>query len=175
MKSLTTIQKTFRVFQILTKIAMVFSFVGAGLAAVAIACGMVWQNGGTVIGADMNMLFDLTETSELREMIGVLAVDMVILIMDGIILAHALHYFKVEQADGTPFTYHGSVLIRKQGIRTIVLQLVAGSVAAALGVIYELPRSFDNWDSAWGVTMGVGMILLSLIFKYGADLEEKVK
>ena len=39
MKSLQTIQKTFRVFQILTKIAMILSFVWAGLALLGMLCG----------------------------------------------------------------------------------------------------------------------------------------
>ena len=41
MKSLQTIQKTFRVFQVLTKIAMILSFVWAGFAALGLLCGIV--------------------------------------------------------------------------------------------------------------------------------------
>ena len=48
MKSLQTIQKTFRVFQILTKIAFVFSIVGAAICAVGVLCAAVWYNGGQV-------------------------------------------------------------------------------------------------------------------------------
>lgn len=38
MKSLETIQKTFRVFQILAKVFMILSFVWAGLSALGLAC-----------------------------------------------------------------------------------------------------------------------------------------
>ena len=48
MKTLQTIQKTFRVFQILTKIAFVFSIVGAAICAVGVLCAAVWYNGGQV-------------------------------------------------------------------------------------------------------------------------------
>ena len=41
MKSLQTIQKTFRVFQILSKIAMIRSFIWAGMAALGLLCAMV--------------------------------------------------------------------------------------------------------------------------------------
>lgn len=41
MKSLQTIQKTFRIFQTLTKVMMVLSFVWAGLAALGLLCGVV--------------------------------------------------------------------------------------------------------------------------------------
>ena len=48
MKTLQTIQKTFRVFQILAKIAFVFSIVGASVCALGAACAMTWSGGGHV-------------------------------------------------------------------------------------------------------------------------------
>lgn len=48
MKTLQTIQKTFRVFQILAKIAFVFSIVGASICALGALCATVWYNGGHV-------------------------------------------------------------------------------------------------------------------------------
>ena len=56
MKSLQTIQKTFHVFETLTKIAMILSFVWAGLAALGVLCGIVWYHGGVVVGADRELL-----------------------------------------------------------------------------------------------------------------------
>ena len=47
MKTLQTIQKTFQVFQILTKIAMIFSYVWAGLATLGLLCALVWYGSGT--------------------------------------------------------------------------------------------------------------------------------
>ncbi|MCI6434335.1 MAG: hypothetical protein MR828_06180, partial [Clostridiales bacterium] len=86
MKSLQTIQKTFRVFQVLTKIAMILSFVWAGLAALGLLCGIVWYNGGTVVGADQEMMFSLTVTGGLSEMICVLLVDTILALTDGTLL-----------------------------------------------------------------------------------------
>lgn len=51
MKSLETIQKTFNVFKILSRVAMIVSFVVVGISLLGISCAMVWENGGTVIGA----------------------------------------------------------------------------------------------------------------------------
>ena len=48
MKTLQTIQKTFRVFQILAKIAFVFSVIGASFCAVGALCAVVWYTGGQV-------------------------------------------------------------------------------------------------------------------------------
>lgn len=174
MKSLQTIQKTFRVFQILTKIAMILSFVWAGLAALGILCGTVWYYGGTVIGADRELLYVLTETGGLREMIGVLLADTIFALTDGVLFAFALGYFRAEQADGTPFTKRGAGLIKRLGIRTIVLPLVAAILASIVSAIFHLPQNAGNdWGNLPGVSMGIALILTSLIFRYGAELEEK--
>ena len=57
MKSLQTIQKTFHVFQTLSKIVMILSFVWAGLAALGLACGIVWYSGGNLVGANKEVLY----------------------------------------------------------------------------------------------------------------------
>ena len=113
MKSLQTIQKTFRVFQNLTKIAMILSFVWAGLALLGMLCGAVWYGGGTVVGIGQAQLYSLTKTGGLIQMIAVLLTDAILALTDGTLLAFALAYFKAEQADGTPFTYGGAEQIKR--------------------------------------------------------------
>lgn len=172
MKSLQTIQKTFRVFQILTKIAMILSFVWAGLAALGLLCGAVWYHGGIVVGAERELLYTLTETGGLTELIGVLLTDTIFALTDGVLLAFALGYFTAEQADGTPFTKRGADRILHLGIRTIVLPLVAVILAAIVCAIFDLPQNAGgDWGNLTSVSMGIVLILASLIFRYGAELE----
>ena len=173
MKSLQTIQKTFRVFLILSKIAMILSFIWAGMAALGLLCAMVWLNGGTVFGADQELIYRMTVTGSLTEMIGVLLVDMILTLTDGTLLAFALAYFKAEQAAGTPFTYEGAEQIKRLGIRTIVLPLVAAIVAAVIYAVFELPHGSVEWSNLTSLGMGIVLILASLIFRYGAELEEQ--
>lgn len=173
MKSLQTVQKTFRVFQILTKIAMILSFVWAGLAALGLLCAVVWYYGGAMVGAEQPMLYALTRTGGVTEMIGALLTDIIFALTDGILLALALNYFRAEQADGTPFTKRGTQKIRALGIRTIVLPLVATILAAVVCAVLGLPLDGSDWGNLTSVTMGIALILASLVFRYGADLEEK--
>ena len=165
MKSLQTIQKTFRVFQTLSKIAMILSFVWAGLAVLGLVCA--------IVGADSELLYSLTVTGGLAEMIAVLLTDAIFALTDGILLVFALRYFKTEQADGTPFTKHGAEQIKKLGIWTIVLPLVAAVLAA---LIYEfsglLQNASDDWSNLNSLSLGIVLILASMIFRYGAELEE---
>ena len=172
MKSLQTIQKTFRVFQTLSKIAMILSFVWAGLAALGLLCGKVWYSGGNVFGASQELLYSLTVTGGLTEMIGVLLVDMILALTDGTLLVFALRYFKLEQADGTPFTQHGADRVLRLGILTIVLPLVAAILSALVCEFLTLPQdAVRDWGNLGSLTMGIVLILVSLIFRYGAELE----
>ena len=174
MKSLQTIQKTFRVLQNLTKIAMILSFVWAGLALLGMLCGAVWYGGGTVVGIGQAQLYSLTKTGGLIQMIAVLLTDAILALTDGTLLAFALAYFKAEQAVGTPFTHEGADAIRRLGIRNIVLPLVAVIVISAIFVTFGLPQPAGNdWSNLSSVSTGIVLILASPIFRYGADLEEE--
>ena len=107
-------------------------------------------------------------------MIGVLLVDLILALTDGILLVFALRYFKAEQADGTPFTHRGAEQILHLGILTIVLPLVEAIVSAILYEIFALPQdAVSDWGNLNSLTMGIMLILASLIFRYGAELEEK--
>lgn len=172
MKSLQTIQKIFHVFEILTKIAMILSFVWAGLAALGLLCGTVWYHGG-MVDADRELLYSLTVTSGLTEMIGVLLTDTIWALTDGVLLIFALRYFRAEQADGTPFTKRGAEQIKRLGIRTIALPLVAAILTAVVRELFGLLQNAGaDWGNLSGLTMGIVLILASLVFRYGAELEE---
>lgn len=174
MKSLETVQKTFRVFQTLTKIAMILSFVWAGLAALGLLCGIVWNGGGAVIGADRELLYTLTETNGLAQLIAVLLGETIMALTDGTLLAFAYGYFKAEQADGTPFTHSGADQIKRLGIRTIVLPLVAVIVIAVVFAVFDVPQpAGSDWSNLSSVSTGIVLILAGILFRYGADLEEK--
>ena len=174
MKSLQTIQKTFRVFQTLTKIAMIFSYVWAGLAALGLLCALVWRSGGSVYGGDWTLLYTLTETGGLTEMTAVLCVDAVSALLSAILLTFAYLYLKAEQADGTPFTRGGADKILRLGVQAIVLSVVNASLTEAVFIASDL-SAYANADrgNLSGVTLGITLILASLIFRYGAELEEK--
>lgn len=174
MKSLQTIQKTFGVFQVLTKIAMILCFVWAGLALVGMLCGIVWLNGGNVVGADPALLTSLTETNGLLEMTGLLLAETIMALTDATLLAFAFQYLRREQSDGTPFTTQGADQIRRLGIRTIVLPLVAAILIAVIYGVFDLPQNAaHDWSNSSSVATGITLILASLIFRYGAELEGK--
>lgn len=174
MKHLETIQKTFKVFKTLSKVAMTLSFVACGLAGIGLLCGIVWYNGGKVYGADMEAMIRLTEATGLYQMISALLSDAVFALTDGILFLFAWRYFKAEQADGTPFTHSGADQIRSLGIKTIVMPLVAVIISAVIYGCFDMKQPAD-WSNAVSVVLGIVLILASLVFHYGAELEMQAK
>ena len=172
MKSLQTVQKTFRVFQVLTKIAFIFSVVGASICAVGALCAVTWYNGGEVFSLFGEPVTIFASGKGLNQTLAVLLSDLVYLTADAILLAFAGRYFKAEQAEGTPFTENGANLIRKLGICCIWMPIVAIVIASVITVCLGVEQSGDVSNLPSLIT-GVVLILASLIFRYGAELEER--
>lgn len=172
MESLTRIQKTFDVFKTLAKIAMILSLVWGVLALLGAASGMVWKYGGTVIGADLEVLQELTHTAALDEMIARLFSDAVFAFTDLTLFGFAYAYFKKEQEDGTPFTQTGADAIKKLGIKIIVLPLVAIIIAQVIFECFGVD-THEDWGNGGSVMLGIMLILVSMVFRYGAELEKK--
>ena len=105
---------------------------------------------------------------------GILLTDTVLALTDGILFTFALRYFKAEQADGTPFTHSGAEQIKRLGILTVALPLAAVILSAIVCAVFGLPHDAagDRGDLTSAAT-GIVLILASLIFRYGAELEEK--
>ena len=172
MNSLAAIQKTFRVFSVLSKVAMILSFVWAGLTALGLLCGIVWYSGGGAVMAGRETLLYLTAANSLSQMMGVLLTDLVFALTDGVLFLLAFRYFRQEQEDGTPFTRDGAEQIRNLGIWTIALPLAAVVLSAAFREVFGVSRAGD-WDNQFSIALGIVLILASLIFRCGAEQGER--
>lgn len=174
MNSLDTLQKTFRVFKIISKVAMILSFVWAGPTVLGLLCGIAWYSGGSVIGASQETLQYLTAADSLDRMMGVLLSDLVFALTDGTLFLLAFRYFKQEQADGTPFTQEGAEQVKRLGIRTIVLPLVAVILSALFYEVFDVSQAaLPDGSNLSSISLGIALILASLVFCYGAELEGK--
>lgn len=165
MKSLQTIQKTYHVFEILLRIGMIAAFIWAAISAAGVICAIAWRDSVTA------MLQELTGISGTFEIIGSLLCSLIAALADGILCLLALRYVKAEQADGTPFTLSGAQQLKRLGIQTIVIPLVAQILSA---VVYEIfAVTFQpEWFDGGSIIIGVVLILVALVFRYGAELEE---
>ena len=145
---------------------------GASICAVGALCAVTWYNGGEVFSLFGEPVTIFASGKGLNQTLAVLLSDLVYLTADAILLAFAGRYFKAEQAEGTPFTENGANLIRKLGIRCIWMPIVAIVIASVITVGLGVEQSGDVSNLPSLIT-GVVLILASLIFRYGAELEER--
>ena len=172
MESLQTIQKVYHVFQILAKIAFIFCIIGASFCAVGALCSVAWYSGGQVFSLFGDPIIFYEGKESLSQIMAMLLSNMVYLITDAILLGIAGQYFKMEQAEGTPFTENGANLIKKLGIHCIWMPIVSIAIASIITVCLGAEGSSDI-SNLPSVITGVVLILASLIFRYGAELEKK--
>lgn len=171
MKTLESIQKTYKVFETLAKIAMILSFIWAGTILIGVLGGIVWQSGGNIVGVPVEYALKLTQTGAVLQMIGVLLGDFVSALTEGLLFLFAHRYFKQELADGTPFTMAGAEQVKSLGIKTIVMPLVAIIISAVIYECFGVTHP-GNWDNGTAVVLGIALILFSLILRHGAELRE---
>ena len=173
MKTLETIQKIFKVFEVITKVAEILCIVGASLCALTASCAVVWHNGGRVFSFWGTPIEPFFEGNLLTTYVKLLALTFTIT-ADAILLGFAHHYLKHEQEDGTPFTEKGAQRLKKLGIRCIYIPIIAFSVSAAIAT-WQGVTNLDIGGNLPSTVFGIGLILVSLVFRYGAELEESMQ
>lgn len=171
MSNLEKIQKGMRVLQILSKIILIFAIVGVALASI----------GATLVATDVaNMenqfLHFISVTAEMSkgQLVGTLIAAAVSLLFGGVITAFVYRYFTAELKEGTPFTDAGADRIKRLGIMEIVLSVISMGIVDG---IYEKIglTEWNRFDDAGSITFGICLILLSMVVRYGAELEQRVK
>lgn len=170
MNSLDKIQKIIKVFRILAKIAMIFAYVATGLLLIT---AILFANNSTyqlMASSAPEAFADVDRNQTVAELL----CDFVVCLTDALLLTFGQLYMKHELEDGTPFTTRGANEIRGLGIRIIILPLVAIAIISALCATFNttLPDTLSNELS---VSFGIVLIIISIIFRYGAELESKVK
>ena len=174
MEQLQKIQKTFHIFEILTKIAYIFSIVGAVFCAVGALCALCYLSGGQVFSLFGEPITIFSTTRTMSETLAIMLADFVIITVEAILLSFALRYLKAEQAAGTPFTEAGADMLKKLGIRCIWMPIVAMVLASVIGVCYNV-ENIGSDSNLPSLATGVVLIIASMIFRYGAALEEKCR
>ena len=167
---LQNIQKTFRVFYTLIRVAKVLCIVGASLCAVGALCITVASRGGQVFGLFGEPVNVFAGTPDPNRMNAQLWAALIQLVAKAILLALAERYFKMEQAEGTPFTEQGADRLKQLGLCCIWISIVATVLAAVIAALQGAADAATIGNSAEVIT-GIVLILASMIFRYGAQLE----
>ncbi len=172
-KTLKTIQTISKVGKILSKIAFICGIVSFALC----FFGLISLG----LGAETLKIGGVTVHSIIEENAGLstaaiyvsIAVAMVTVAADTVIAKLFERYFALELSDGTPFTFNGAKRLQKLGIFLIIIPLIANIIAStiySIGLETVTDLQSMNLDYTGGIGMGLALLFVSLIFKYGAEL-----
>ena len=178
MKSLNIIQTMAKVAQVISNVIFVCAIVGLCLC-VGAAVGFAFGFDGFRLG-DVNVrgLLQIQEGMSQGTVIAGLVKGILYCIGSIVLAKLSLRYFKGELEVGTPFTADGAKQLQQLGILTAVLsvatQIVLAIVYAVLEKLYP-GEVFAEIDLGVALTIGLAMIVISQICKYGSQLNQPVK
>ncbi len=164
-ENLRKVQKICHVLEVIYRVFTIICLVG-------LVCCIVGVVALSICSFFPNAKSFIVEKSDrgFIQLIGLCLTGFVISLAHFIVLKAHRDYFAMVQKVGTPFTMDGARSFRTLGIMNIVVPLVTIVVSAIIGVIFSCAGDV-RLDFEFGV--GIAMILLSFVFAYGAELEEK--
>lgn len=96
------------------------------------------------------------------------------LLFGGILAAFAWRYFTAELKEGTPFSDAGADRVKQLGILTIALSVISTWIMEGIYEKINLTE-WNRFDDAGSITFGICLILIAMVIRYGAELEQKIK
>jgi len=175
--SLTTIQKLAKFARVLCRIAFVFSLIGAIGCLIGIIClGAGWYGSIQLGNITLHSIIEKSTEMSIGSMYASMAVGFILSLGEVFLSKLSENYFRHELAAGTPFTLEGAAELKKLGILTICIPIVAMALA---GISYTVINShFENVmdmhiDSYASVGLGIAFLIVSLLCRYGAELKQK--
>ena len=170
---LQSIQKIFRVFYTLVRVAKTLCIVGVSLCAVGALCMTAASHGGQIFGLFGEPIDIFAGTTAPNRLNAELWAAFIRLAAKAILLGLAQSYLKTEQTDGTPFTVQGADRLKLLGIRCIWISIVSAVLAAVTAALLGAADAGMIGNGTEVIT-GIVLILASMIFRYGAELEQEV-
>lgn len=177
--TLKTIQVISKIAKIISKIGFIFCIVGASMCFCGIFAAAIGTDNIISIGnVTIKGIFENNSEISMNSIYAGMVVSCIMCIIGAILCKFSELYFKHELDDGTPFTIKGAMEIRRLGILNIALSL--GGVILT-SIIHEIMSHFMsdiealNLDVGSSVDIGIMFIIMSLIFKYGAEIISEKK
>lgn len=176
-KDLKTIQKIAKACKVISKIIWICCIVNIVSSLVGIIILAKGADEAIKIGGVSLYGIISSETGMTRgTMYAAMAAGIITYIGSLIPAIYAERYFKNELKAGTPFTYSGAKELKSLAILTIVIPLastvLAGLAISAIGS--KLGTASDiSPDNYLSLGLGIGLLIMSVIFRYGAGLEAR--
>lgn len=171
LKIIQTVSKVGKVISKIVYICCIIGFCGCVIGIIAFACGAQILKFG---GASIEEWLEKSQTNS-ASVYNAMVVGLVMCSAETVLAKFGEHYFIRELADGTPFNLGGAKELMRLGILTIAIPLGAVILSAIIQGIFKacapevVKVELGNYVS---VSMGLVLLLTSLICKYGAEITE---
>lgn len=171
LKIIQTISKVGKIISKIVYICCIIGFCGCAIGIIAFACGAQILKFG---GASIEEWLEKSQTNS-ASVYNAMVVGLVMCSAETVLAKFGEHYFIRELADGTPFNLGGAKELMRLGILTIAIPLGAVILSAIIQGIFKacapevVKVELSNYVS---VSMGLVLLLTSLICKYGAEITE---
>lgn len=163
-KSLKIMQTVAKVARIVCKVLFILCLVGAGGSLIALVATIA-----------IGPLFETSGMSSVSTTVVGCAVGLFSCVGEAILFRMGERYFEHELAAGTPFTQDGAKEIFRWGIASIIVSVavsVASGIVMALALIFSSSVAEPDVTMSWSLGSGLMLLLLSVIFRHGAELAE---
>ncbi len=174
MSNLEKIQKAMKVFEILAKIAMIFSFIATAFTLIG---GIITLLSDTMPFANLleKIFIAYNQMPSKQELGIILLCESGTLLLGSIISIFVYQYFKLELSEGTPFTETGAKKIKQLGIIFIAADIFTAVFFSAMKAFFFASEYIGNNEDTDGIILGICLILLAMLIRYGAELEQRTK
>ncbi len=175
MKTLNTIQKLSKLGKVLSKIMFIFCVIGFCGCIVGILSMALGAPTLKIGGITLESILDIKAEVSIGAVYAAMAAGMILCAGEAVLAKFAEHYFKRELADGSPFTFAGAKEMQRLGILTICIPIGAQIIAEIVLAVMELTMRIATPmrpDNAGSVALGVMFLFMSLICRYGAEMQK---
>ena len=162
-KSLKTIQTLVKVARVISKIVMIICIIGVVVSVFAL---------GTVVATNGLDSTGLLSSVNMGDMYLGTITALLACAAEGVLCFLAIKYFDNELASGTPFTFDGAKELFRLGLVNLAVGFGISFLQIVIsGIIWlYFPEMEGVSESNFSVGTGISMMLLSLVFKYGAEV-----
>lgn len=174
MKTLNTIQVLSKIGKVLSKVVYICCMVGFIGCAVGILAMLIGEQSLKIGGVTLHSILQNEAGASTGTIWATIVAGLILCAGEYVVARMAYRYFAHELNAGTPFTLDGAKELMHLGVSAIWIPIVSAVLAqAAHGIISELMEnveamSLDGFDS---VVLGIMFIVISLLCRYGTELE----
>lgn len=174
MKSLKIIQTLAKIGKIVSKVLFICCIVGFCGCIVGLIALLIGADKVRLDGKNLNaILIEHADGTTLNTLYDIIVVGIILSAGEAVLCKFTEKYFDKQLAIGTPFDLEFSRSTLKTAILIICIPLVSILLASISHAIFKEcldgVKSMNLADCS-SVGLGVGFIVLSLVYKYGADV-----